>query len=102
MITDQFLTSHILYRACRHNLGENEETCRLVERQDSDQLVKEIEQRVQPFVADFLTQKNLIETFVPAVISLFLGTWSDKNGRKKIILISYCGNYTLIMLLIMM
>lgn len=48
---------------------------------------QEIEREVQPIVAQILTTIDQINYVVPAILSLFLGAWSDKFGRKNVI----CG-----------
>lgn len=52
---------------------------------------KEIEEHVQPFVAEILMTMTLVTTFVPGVMSLFLGPWTDKYGRKKVICATFLG-----------
>jgi len=46
---------------------------------------------VQPTVADLRMIKNLIETLVPCMTALFLGPWSDVNGRLPLLLTSISG-----------
>lgn len=46
---------------------------------------------VQPAVADLMMIKNLIETLVPCVTALFLGPWSDINGRLPLFLAAISG-----------
>ncbi|CAI6373169.1 unnamed protein product [Macrosiphum euphorbiae] len=46
---------------------------------------------VQPAVADLQMIKNLIETLVPCITSLFLGPWSDVNGRLPLLLTAISG-----------
>ncbi|XP_046981026.1 proton-coupled folate transporter-like [Schistocerca americana] len=37
--------------------------------------------------------KTIIEAIVPAIVSLFLGPWSDKYGRKPIFIWCFSGNF---------
>lgn len=46
---------------------------------------------IQPAVAELLMVKNLIETLVPCITSLFLGPWSDVNGRLPLFLSAISG-----------
>ncbi|XP_026817193.1 proton-coupled folate transporter-like [Rhopalosiphum maidis] len=46
---------------------------------------------IQPAATNFLMFKNLIETFVPCLMTLFLGAWSDVNGRKPLLLSAISG-----------
>lgn len=54
---------------------------------DVNNYTKEIEEKIQPFVAEIILTSTLLHTIIPAIFSLFLGPWSDKFGRKKVI----CG-----------
>ena len=53
----------------------------------------ETESKVQVTIANLLMWKSLIESLLPAVISLFIGPWSDINGRKFLFLASMFGDY---------
>ncbi|KAG5683408.1 hypothetical protein PVAND_012692 [Polypedilum vanderplanki] len=44
-----------------------------------------IEEELQPYVAKIKVVITILNSSVPAVLQLFLGSWSDKNGRKKVI-----------------
>ncbi|XP_063699924.1 probable peptidoglycan muropeptide transporter SLC46 [Culicoides brevitarsis] len=90
-LSAQVITNHITYRACRSELGESEEICRQLERKDGGMSSKDLETRVQPFVATYQSYKVVIESLVPALMSLFVGAWSDKHGRKKVIFVAYSG-----------
>lgn len=46
---------------------------------------------IQPAVANLQMVKNLIETLVPCVAALFLGPWSDVNGRLPLFLSAISG-----------
>jgi MFS transporter, PCFT/HCP family, solute carrier family 46 (folate transporter), member 1 len=52
-----------------------------------DNSTKHIEEIIQPLVAEITMTTSLMHTFIPAVWSCFLGPWSDRFGRKKVI----CG-----------
>lgn len=86
------ITNHITYRACRSELGESEEICRQLERKEDGLNSKDLETRVQPFVATYTSYKVICESLIPALMSLFVGAWSDKHGRKKVIFIAYSGS----------
>lgn len=47
---------------------------------------------IQPAVANLQMIKILIETLIPSVTSLFLGPWSDINGRLPLLLSSISGD----------
>jgi len=46
---------------------------------------------VQPAVADLNMIKTLIETLVPCIMALFLGPWSDVNGRLPLLITAISG-----------
>jgi MFS transporter, PCFT/HCP family, solute carrier family 46 (folate transporter), member 1 len=52
---------------------------------------KAIEQKIQPHVAEIIMVSSLLNAIIPAVLSLFLGPWTDKFGRKKVICATFFG-----------
>lgn len=46
---------------------------------------------VQPAVAELMMIRNLIETLLPCLTTLFLGPWSDVNGRLPLFLSAISG-----------
>lgn len=50
-----------------------------------------VEDKVQPITANINMAKQMIEAFVPALLSLFIGPWSDENGRRTFLLMSLGG-----------
>lgn len=55
---------------------------------------RDIEQLIQPKVAEIMMTSSLINSIIPAVMSLFIGPWSDKFGRKGVICATF-GGFTL-------
>lgn len=53
--------------------------------------LKLIETQVQPYVARILMARSLLESIIPAIVSLFIGPWSDKFGRRPIVLTTFTG-----------
>lgn len=35
--------------------------------------------------------RSLLESIIPAIVSLFIGPWSDKFGRRPIVLTTFTG-----------
>lgn len=52
---------------------------------------KEVEEALQPKVANINMTLLLLNSIVPAIMSLIVGSWSDIYGRKKILMISFSG-----------
>jgi len=46
---------------------------------------------IQPAVAVIIVYKIVIETLVPCIATLFLGPWSDINGRLPLLLSAISG-----------
>lgn len=49
------------------------------------------EGRLQQKTANLLMARSIIEAFIPSLLTLFIGPWSDTNGRRPLILISLTG-----------
>lgn len=71
-----------LEKACRVNLRFTDEVCTALERRETANYTKE-EEAVQQLVASMAIWKTLVQSAVPAVLILFLGSWSDRRGRRK-------------------
>lgn len=59
------------------------------------------EKQIQPYVATIGMYKLIFETVPPAIMSFFIGSWSDTYGRKPLMLaplIGYCFNFLLLIL----
>ncbi|TMW42892.1 hypothetical protein DOY81_012028, partial [Sarcophaga bullata] len=52
-----------------------------------------IEEDVQPYVARLFMTTTLIESIVPAIFGLFAGAWSDRYGRKPLLIASFTGYF---------
>uniref|UniRef100_A0A1B0AGU4 Major facilitator superfamily (MFS) profile domain-containing protein n=1 Tax=Glossina pallidipes TaxID=7398 RepID=A0A1B0AGU4_GLOPL len=48
-----------------------------------------IETQIQPYVVKILMAISLLESIIPAFVSLFIGPWSDKYGRRPILLTTF-------------
>lgn len=52
---------------------------------------KAIEDKIQPHVAEIIMTMTLLNSIIPAILSLFLGPWTDRFGRKKVICSTFIG-----------
>lgn len=78
-------TNLIEERVCLHsNLGRNKSV-------NCFNMTAAEQGIVQPAVANLQMIKILIETLVPCVTALFLGPWSDVNGRLPLFLAAISG-----------
>jgi len=71
-----------LEKACRVNLDYGEEICDALVRRDTANYTKE-EAAVQQLVASMAVWKTLVQSAIPAMLILFFGSWSDRNGKRK-------------------
>lgn len=81
----------VVFQVCVSVLGNNISDCLVLGTDNSSDAVRKLETAVQPYVTDLLMAKAGVETVIPAFLSLFIGPWSDKFGRKPIIVASLSG-----------
>lgn len=80
-----------MFQICVSELGYNISDCEVLGTDNNSEPVKALETLVQPYVTDLFMAKAGVETVIPAFLSLFIGPWSDKFGRKPIIVASLTG-----------
>ncbi|XP_015512724.1 tetracycline resistance protein, class D-like isoform X1 [Neodiprion lecontei] len=90
-LTGTVLTDLILYRTCLFSLNINRTECNILRTNASSPEAIKLEAEVQPYASMILLAKSLIENLLPAVASLFLGSWSDRAGRRPLFLLSLAG-----------
>lgn len=82
-----------LEKACRVNLGYNITVCDAMFRRDKSGYEDFQEIEVQKLVAKMMTIKTAIVGFFPTILLLFFGSWSDRHGtRKPVILVPIIGD----------
>lgn len=89
--TGTILTDLIVYRTCTMTLRINQTECLILHNNSSSPEALKINTQVQPQASLILMSKSFIESIFPSFLSLFLGPWSDKYGRKPVILSGYIG-----------
>ncbi|XP_018572757.1 proton-coupled folate transporter-like [Anoplophora glabripennis] len=71
-----------LEKACRVNLGYSREVCdALTERRTENYTMEERE--VQQLVASMGVWKTMLQSALPAFLIMFVGSWSDRWGKRK-------------------
>ncbi|KAG6461335.1 hypothetical protein O3G_MSEX012560 [Manduca sexta] len=85
MITNVIEQTFYVYQTCRVNHGHSSEICYNI----SD--YKEINQEVQATVSTFHQWNGIASHVVPLLLAFFLGSYSDKRGRKFILLAGLIG-----------
>lgn len=85
------MTDMIVYRTCTVMLGVNKTECRVLHENSTSAEAHKIELLVQPHASLIVMTKSFVESILPSFLSLFLGPWSDKYGRKPVLLSGYLG-----------
>lgn len=90
-LTGTVFQYRILYQTCTVSLGYNETDCdQLGDGAESEHLAN-IERAVQSYATKIFMCRAILENIAPALFSLFIGPWSDKYGRKPVLLCSFSG-----------
>ncbi|KAL4704399.1 hypothetical protein ACJJTC_005753 [Scirpophaga incertulas] len=76
----------ILYRTCVISLNHTVDECKVFLSPARKNETIHLEDEVQKYAAFVQMVKLVIESVVPAILSMFLGVWSDTHGRKPLII----------------
>lgn len=76
-----------------HSLNYPEDECRVFLSLDKNNQTHELEAEVQKYATTVSTVRSVIEAVVPAILSCFLGVWSDTHGRKPLVVWPLFGKY---------
>ncbi|XP_055610946.1 proton-coupled folate transporter-like isoform X2 [Uranotaenia lowii] len=90
-VSTAVLTDQIIYQACTVSLGINQTECALLGKEHESPEIKALEERVQPYSANIIMVQALMDSVLPAVLNLSIGPWSDKFGRKPVLLVTFSG-----------
>lgn len=71
-----------LQKACLVNLKLDNETCYALESKNKT-LYSNAEVQVQKLVSDMLIWQTVIQSSFPCILVIFIGSWSDRNGKRK-------------------
>lgn len=73
-----------IQKACRVNLNLSHSVCEeLVNKDKNSTYLTNSEVIVQKLVANMLIWQTILQSSVPAVLVLFLGSWSDRNRLRR-------------------
>lgn len=78
-----------LQKACRVNNNLTDEICDHIK----DSHNEEYKKLVQKTTARFLQWESIAAHVVPIILALFLGSFSDRRGRKFPLLMGLCGKF---------
>ena len=90
------ISNILLYRTCVHSLDYSVDECRPFLSLDKTNETHRLEAEVQKYATVIGTIRSIIEALVPAVLSFFLGVWSDTHGRKPLVVWPLFGKNFLI------
>lgn len=76
---------------CTAVLGRPQTNCQLINKPKITMPVPQ--EDIETFTTNFLVARTLIEAGLPSLGALFTGPWSDKFGRKPVILSAAFGNF---------
>ncbi|KAL3278137.1 hypothetical protein HHI36_013480 [Cryptolaemus montrouzieri] len=71
-----------LEKACRVNLGYPTHVCDALSQRNTANYTKE-EENVQQLVASMAIWKTVLQSAFPAFLIMFIGSWSDRWGKRK-------------------
>lgn len=83
----------IEYQTCRTMTLENETDCDIIHKNSSSDEAINIQELVQPHSGVILMLQECITKIFPTFMSFYIGPWSDKYGRKPVLLISLIGKF---------
>ncbi|CAH1967114.1 unnamed protein product [Acanthoscelides obtectus] len=82
-----------LEKACRVNLAYSEEVCDALTARRTQNYTME-EKQVQQLVASMGVWKTMLQSALPAFLIMFVGSWSDRWGKRKpCMLFPICGEF---------
>lgn len=75
-------------------MGYNHTQCLMLGTDNAtEEEVIELEKSVQPTANLIAMNYQLLNAIVSTVLCLFLGPWSDKHGRRPVMLFTNCGRF---------
>lgn len=52
---------------------------------------QDLEAKLETYASKIFMARAVLESIIPAFISVLIGPWSDKFGRRPILLSTFCG-----------
>ncbi|KAG7301503.1 hypothetical protein JYU34_014470 [Plutella xylostella] len=84
-LSGSVISNVVLYRICVHSLHHSEDECRPFLAPVKSNTSRQLEEEVQKYSTTVSLVRTLVESTGPAVLSLFIGVWSDTYGRKPLV-----------------
>ncbi|XP_052872510.1 proton-coupled folate transporter-like [Anopheles cruzii] len=83
--------NQIVYQTCTVAFGKNESLCAMLGTENETEAIQQLEKEVQPYSSNILMAKSLVESILPALFSMLIGPWSDRYGRKPVLVSCFTG-----------
>ncbi|XP_031618143.1 uncharacterized protein LOC116337604 [Contarinia nasturtii] len=83
--------NQVIYQSCI--LNYNESTCKLLANEEIPDALVTIEVELEEYASKIFMARAILESIIPAFISFLIGPWSDKFGRKPILLSTFFGYF---------
>ncbi|OWR45016.1 adenylate cyclase [Danaus plexippus plexippus] len=80
------MTNFNLDKSCRVYFQFPDEVCGALVHKAGHSNYTEYEKQVQKLISSIDIWKSIIHTALPCIIIMFLGAWSDRTGKRKIII----------------
>lgn len=84
-----------MYLTCYVSLGYNQTECAMLGSGTRNQNITNLEKLVQPHAAVISMAIDFVNYIMNTFVCLFLGAWSDKYGRKPVLMSSLTGMFLL-------
>ncbi|BFF92344.1 proton-coupled folate transporter [Drosophila madeirensis] len=91
VLTGTIMRNQLIYQTCTVIFQYNETDCKLLDSKNTSTEIQAIETELQSYVANMFLIRTLFESIVPAICGLFIGSWSDRYGRKPLLVVSMIG-----------
>ncbi|XP_012251995.1 proton-coupled folate transporter-like [Athalia rosae] len=98
-LAGNIMTDLLVSRTCQISLNINHTFCLILDTNSSSDEARELETKVEPYASVIMMAKSLLESIMPAIISLFVGPWSDRGGRRPLLLAGFAGFTTMFVML---
>ncbi|XP_063540332.1 probable peptidoglycan muropeptide transporter SLC46 [Cydia strobilella] len=92
-LTDTVTYNLLLYRTCIIELDHNSTKCALLNILNKTGEAKDLETEVQSEASILVTTISVFSSIMPAILAVFLGSWSDKYGRKPLVVWPLFGQF---------
>ncbi|KAB0804708.1 hypothetical protein PPYR_01678 [Photinus pyralis] len=89
--SDLITKNFVIYSTCYITLKYNQSDCALLGINYTDNATALLEQKVQPHAAVIFTCFGIIQVFFAPIMCFLLGPWSDKYGRKPVLIATLGG-----------